>query len=381
MKHNIFQSLRMKLALYVFLSCGLTILTDAGILALIRVIQWNIRKLSGNSGVAAIYEMSSQIFKQYSTVTWIVMAILSVLLFLIYYIILTAPTISYVREILSGVERIKNGDLDTKIAVRSNGELSELALAINTMQAELKYSIAKEREAEHVKDELITNVAHDLRTPLTSVIGYLNLLQDSEKLSEQTKKKYIQIAYDKAARMEGLVTDLFDFTRYEKNKIAITRQRLELKQFMEQIIDEFYPSLKSNQLECYTIFTPEKVYMDGDGELLARAFGNLMGNAIKYGSEGKQIRVEVNNFPDLGRIRVAITNYGRIIPKKDLDKIFDKFYRGDTSRSTGGGTGLGLAIAKNIFEMHNGTIQVRSDEQGTVFEVLFQVSERKELRS
>ncbi|MBP3505166.1 MAG: HAMP domain-containing histidine kinase [Lachnospiraceae bacterium] len=381
MKHNIFQSLRMKLALYVFLSCGLTILTDVGILALIRVIQWNIRKLSCNSGVAAIYEMSSQIFKQYSTVTWIVMAILSVLLFLIYYIILTSPTISYVREILSGVERIKNGDLDTKIAVRSNGELSELALAINTMQAELKNSIAKEREAEHVKDELITNVAHDLRTPLTSVIGYLNLLRDSEKLSEQTKKKYIQIAYDKAARMEGLVTDLFDFTRYEKNKIAITRQRLELKQFMEQIIDEFYPSLKSNQLECYTIFTPEKVYMDGDGELLARAFGNLMGNAIKYGSEGKQIRVEINNFPDLGRIRVAITNYGRIIPKKDLDKIFDKFYRGDTSRSTGGGTGLGLAIAKNIFEMHNGTIQVRSDEQGTVFEVLFQVSERKELRS
>lgn len=371
----------MKLALYVFLSCGLTILTDVGILALIRVIQWNIRKLSCNSGVAAIYEMSSQIFKQYSTVTWIIMAILSVLLFLIYYIILTSPTISYVREILSGVERIKNGDLDTKIAVRSNGELSELALAINTMQSELKSSIAKEREAEHVKDELITNVAHDLRTPLTSVIGYLNLLRDSEKLSEQTKKKYIQIAYDKAARMEGLVTDLFDFTRYEKNKIAITRQRLELKQFMEQIIDEFYPSLKSNQLECYTIFTPEKVYMDGDGELLARAFGNLMGNAIKYGSEGKQIRVEINNFPDLGRIRVAITNYGRIIPKKDLDKIFDKFYRGDTSRSTGGGTGLGLAIAKNIFEMHNGTIQVRSDEQGTVFEVLFQVSERKELRS
>lgn len=374
MKRNIFQSFRMKLALYVFLSCGLTVLTDLGVLAVLQTIQWNILTLSRNTEFAATLEVGFKILEDSGIGVWSLLGVLSVLFFFVYYILLSSPMVSYLREILSGVERIKNGDLDTEIAIRSSGELTELALAINAMQAELKTTIAKEREAEHIKDELITNVAHDLRTPLTSVIGYLDLLQKPEKLTVETRQKYINIAYDKAARMEGLVTDLFDFTRYEKNKIAITKNRLELKQFMEQIIDEFYPSLKSNQLECYTIFTPEKVYIDGDGELLARAFGNLMGNAIKYGAAGKQIRVEVNAFPSLKKARVAITNYGEIISQKDLGKIFDKFYRGDTARSTEGGTGLGLAIAKNIFEMHNGTVCVRSNEHGTVFEVLFQLS-------
>lgn len=373
MKRNIFQSFRMKLALYVFLSCGLTLLTDLGVLAFLRTLKWNIMTLGKHTEFAATLETSFKTIRESGIGIWMLMAVLSILFFSVYYILLTSPMVSYLREILNGVERIKNGDLDTEIAIRSSGELTELALAINAMQAELKTAIEKERESEYKKDELITNVAHDLRTPLTSVIGYLNLLRQPEHLSEETKKKYINIAYDKSARMEGLVTDLFDFTRYGKNKIALTKNRLELQQFMAQIIDEFYPSLNSNQLECHTVFTSDKVYIDGDGELLARAFGNLMGNAIKYGADGKQIRVEVNSFPRLHKARVAITNYGKIIPKKDLDKIFDKFYRGDAARSTEGGTGLGLAIAKNIFEMHNGTVQVRSSEKGTVFEVLFQL--------
>lgn len=367
----------MKLVLCVFLSLGLTFISDLGILITIRTIQWNIVKLGKQVVYSARMEEAFQALQQTDAGTGLLMAVLSVVFFSIYYMLLSAPIVSYLREILSGIEGIKNGDLDTEIPIRSSGELRELALAINTMQSELKHTIAKEREAEHIKDELITNVAHDLRTPLTSVIGYLNLLKASPNLSKETREKYINIAYDKSERMEGLVTDLFDYTRYEKNKMAITRNRLELKQFMEQIIDEFYPSFRENDLVCYTAFAPEKVYIDGDGELLARAFANLMGNAIKYGAEGKQIRVEVNTLPSLHKVRVAIINYGKIIPKKDLDKIFDKFYRGDAARSTSGGTGLGLAIAKNIFEMHNGIIQVRSDEYGTVFEVLFRLDGKK----
>ena len=363
----------MKLALYVFLSCGLTICSDFGVMAVIRTLQWSMLHQTLNVEFSAKLEEGFRFLHESETGIWFLLAVLSVLFFLIYYLILSAPMVSYLREILRGVERIKNGDLNTEIAVRQCGELSELALAMNTMQSKLKETLAKERETERLKDELITNVAHDLRTPLTSVIGYLDLLRQPEHLTEETKQKYIDIAYDKSERMEGLVSDLFDFTRYEKNKIALTKNTLEMKQFMEQIIDEFYPSMIQHQLECYTVFTPEKVYMEGDGELLARAFGNLMANAIKYGAEGKQIRVEVHSFPELHKIRIAITNYGKIIPKKDLDKIFDRFYRGDASRSTQGGTGLGLAIAKNILEMHNGTIQVRSDEHGTVFEVLFQL--------
>ena len=374
MKQNRIWSIRFQLALYVFLSCVLTALTDMGVLVIIGFIQWNIKALGMRLPMAArIEEVIMLVLEEQEVGIRILLTGLSILFFFGYYILLSAPMVKYLREILNGVERIKNGDLNTEIAVRSSGELRELAMAINTMQAELKVSIDKEREAEHIKDELITNVAHDLRTPLTSVIGYLNLLRQSEQLPEETGQKYIEIAYNKAERMEGLVNDLFDYTRYEKNKISMSKHPLELKQFMEQIIDEFYPSLREHQLECYTIFTPEKVYISGDGELLARAFGNLMANAIKYGADGKQIRVEVGTIPQKKLARVAITNYGQIISQKDLTKIFDKFYRVDTSRTKGEGTGLGLSIAKNIFEMHNGTIRARSSERGTVFEVLFQL--------
>ena len=374
MKQNRIWSIRFQLALYVFLSCVLTALTDMGVLVIIGFIQWNIKALGMRLPMAArIEEVIMLVLEEQEVGIRILLTGLSILFFFGYYILLSAPMVKYLREILNGVERIKNGDLNTEIAVRSSGELRELAMAINTMQAELKVSIDKEREAEHIKDELITNVAHDLRTPLTSVIGYLNLLRQSEQLPEETGQKYIEIAYNKAERMEGLVNDLFDYTRYEKNKISMSKHPLELKQFMEQIIDEFYPSLREHQLECYTIFAPEKVYISGDGELLARAFGNLMANAIKYGADGKQIRVEVGTIPQKKLARVAITNYGQIISQQDLTKIFDKFYRVDTSRTKGEGTGLGLSIAKNIFEMHNGTIWARSSERGTVFEVLFQL--------
>lgn len=374
MKQNRIWSIRFQLALYVFLSCVLTALTDMGVLVIIGFIQWNIKALGMHLPMAArIEEVIMLVLEEQEIGIRVLLIVLSILFFFGYYILLSAPMVKYLREILNGVERIKNGDLNTEVAVRSSGELRELAMAINAMQAELKVSIDKEREAEHIKDELITNVAHDLRTPLTSVIGYLNLLRQSEQLPEETSQKYIEIAYNKAERMEGLVNDLFDYTRYEKNKISMSKHPLELKQFMEQIIDEFYPSLREHQLECYTIFTPEKVYISGDGELLARAFGNLMANAIKYGADGKQIRVEVGTIPQKRQARVAITNYGQIISQKDLTKIFDKFYRVDTSRTKGEGTGLGLSIAKNIFEMHNGTIRARSSERGTVFEVLFQL--------
>lgn len=380
MKHRVFYSFRMRLALDVFLSCGLTIVSDIGILALLRGLQIKIENF--NFHVAKIGRITEnlEMLKAAGPAIWIAIGIISIFFFCVYYIILTAPMVSYLREILNGVERIKNGDLETEIPIRSGGELSDLSLAINTMRLELKTTRAKEREAVHIKDELITNVAHDLRTPLTSVIGYLDLLRTQEHLSEDTERKYIDIAYAKASRMDGLVTDLFDFTRFEKNKMQISKSKLELKQFMEQIIDEFYPSMAERNLECYTVFCPERVFIDGDGELLARAFGNLMGNAIKYGTEGKQIRVEVNTFPEFHAARAAIINYGKIIPKKDLEHIFDKFYRGDTARSTTGGTGLGLAIAKNVMEMHGGTITARSDEQGTIFEVMLPLMEGKEFK-
>lgn len=361
----------MQLAVYAIISCILTILSDISVIVFVQLAKWNMARLTIKNAMLQKPDDIFTIMKYTEPGIWLLIVVITILCFFAYYIILTAPMVNYFREIISGVRRIRNGELETKIPIRMFGELSDLAMSINAMQAELKTTLGKEHEAEQAKDELITNVAHDLRTPLTSVIGYLNLLQEPDRLDEETRSKYLHIAYEKAMRMEGLVTDLFDFTRYDKNKIAITKSRLELKQFMEQILDEFYPSLMEANLECYTVFPPERIYIDGDGELLARAFGNLMGNAIKYGAEGKQIQIELLHYPETHRVRVSIINYGRLIAPKDLEKIFDKFYRGDAARtSKEGGTGLGLAIARNIFDMHNGMIRVRSDEGGTIFEVL-----------
>lgn len=385
MKHSIFHSVRWKLVVYAGLSIFLTILTDIGLLALWKAIEKRLAAVLSQRGGAA-YMPDRSLPPQGRGIfgvnlppyMWIVLLIISLLLFLLFYIILTAPLVTYLREILKGVERIKNGDLETEIPVRYTGELGDLGNAVNAMRMELTNTRQRDAETEHRNDELITNVAHDLRTPLTSVIGYLDLLRTQDHLPEDVQKKYIDIAYRKSARMEGLVTDLFDFTRYKKNKVTVNKVPLEMRQFMEQIVDEFYPSFMEQGLNCYRSFGQEPVYIDGDGELLSRAFCNLMGNAVKYGAEGKQIQVEVENKSERELARIAIINYGRIIPAKDLKYIFDKFYRGDSARSTTGGTGLGLAIAKNIITMHNGEITARSSERGTVFEVLLPLSTRKE---
>ena len=248
LKRNLFKSFRLKLVIYAAISLGLTWLSDIGITAVLR---------------------RFVIDPKYESRIMLWLALISTLIFLLYFIILTAPTVSYIRKLLYSVTRIQNGDLDTEIILRPGDELGDLGLAIDTMRLELKATRIKESEAESLNRDLITNVAHDLRTPLTSVIGYLDILKTKDDLDEDTRNKYIGIAYAKASRMEGLVNDLFDFTRYRTNQVLLSRTRLDLKQLMTQVIDEFYPSLLEQHLDCYTVFASAPVLIDGDGELSA----------------------------------------------------------------------------------------------------------------
>ena len=285
---------------------------------------------------------------------WVI-AIFTILLLIIYFILISNKFVTYVREIISGVERMKSGDLMEEIPVRGEDEFSEIAASINEMR-------------QKTKDELITNVAHDLRTPLTSILGYLDLLTQGDFLTEEQKQKYLGIVSSKAKQLETLVKDLFDYTRYDRNKVKIKKEILDLNLFVPQLVDEFYPSFMDHQLECRTDFYEGALNIEGNGELLARAIGNLISNAIKYGADGKL--VEVHTGLKDKKAFVAIVNYGKIIPAKDLDKIFDKFYRVENSRSLKtGGTGLGLAIAKNIINLHEGNIWATSDESGTRFQI------------
>ena len=259
--------------------------------------------------------------------------------FAVYFMFFTKRITDYFEKLDRGIEEFSEGNFDVDFEVRNEDELSNMARNLNRTTGEIKRILDKERNEEKNRKEFITSIAHDLRTPLTSVIGYLQLVMaksyESRKDEEILIKneEYVRIAYDKAMRLQGLIEELFSFTKTDSTEL-----RLHL------------------------------------GELMARAVANLLTNGIKYGRDGKKLLIELYQEDEKSDLHLQIINYGRLIPKKDIEHIFDKFYRVEESRSVEtGGTGLGLAITKNIVSLHGGSINVKSDLNGTVFEIILPV--------
>lgn len=292
--------------------------------------------------------------------------------FSVTFLLLQRKSMNYITRLSSAIQNISEGDLNTVVEVIGDDEFSAMAANLNKMVADIRQLMDKEREAERTKNELITNVAHDLRTPLTSIIGYLELLSGPASLTQEMKKKYLDITYTKAKRLEKLIEDLFGFTKLNYGKVSMKVSKVDIVKLLSQLLEEFYPNFMDKNL-AYELQSdvPAKT-ISADGNLLARLFDNLINNAIKYGAEGKKILVKIQSGESI--VTVSVTNYGYVIPKDELPLLFEKFYRVEQSRSTNtGGTGLGLAIAKNIVDMHGGTIGVTSDLNGTVFTVRLQV--------
>lgn len=317
---------------------------------------------------------SSQEFSKTMFAFIVGVAILTgVVFFILYFLLLTKKYSTYIEQIGSGINELSAGNFEKRIEIKSDDELAEIAKKLNTMAINIKNIMESERKTESTKNELITNVAHDLRTPLTSIIGYLDLVRNNN-LEDSTKVKYIEVAYNKSKRLEKLIEDLFAYTKFEFGEVKMHSTEVDLIKMLEQLLEEFYPSFMENQLEYKFVSNETSILIMADGDLLARAFANLIGNAIKYGISGKNIIVEVQK-EKLG-IRVIIVNFGELIPEKDLANIFNKFYRVDSSRNEElGGTGLGLAIAKSIVKLHKGNITAKSDFSGTKFEVYLPLSE------
>lgn len=323
----------------------------------------------GNRGKMLL--MVQAIEKQHTAVVLLYL-ILGILLFSVTFMILQEPYIRYISRISEAVQNISEGDLNTVIDVIGDDEFSSMAANLNHMAADIKKLMEKERESERTKNELITNVAHDLRTPLTSIIGYLELLAGNQQVPADMQHKYIEIAYGKSRRLQKLIEDLFGFTKLNCGKIAMHVGQIDIVKLLGQLVEEAYPNFVEKGLS-YNLQSnvPAKI-INADGNLLARLFDNLIGNAIKYGADGKRVLVKIHAEGET--VTVSVTNYGYVIPADELPLIFNKFYRVEQSRSSStGGTGLGLAIAKEIVDMHGGTISVASDLNGTVFTVKLQV--------
>lgn len=328
----------------------------------------NLSMLGSYAGKTGQGESFLAMFEHPGSLVTLVYVVIGIVIFAVTFMLLQEKSIRYIDQISAAMQVISEGDLNTMVEIIGDDEFSGMAANLNKMVEEIRELMEKERESERTKNELITNVAHDLRTPLTSIIGYLELLSGSAAIPYEMQKKYIDITYTKAKRLEKLIEDLFGFTKLNYGKISMKIGNVDIIKLLSQLLEEFYPNFAEKSLSYELQSNVPVKTISADGNLLARLFDNLVGNAIKYGADGKRILVRVHASDQI--VTVSVTNYGYVIPKDELPMIFDKFYRVEQSRSINtGGTGLGLAIAKNIVEMHGGTIGVTSDLNGTVFTV------------
>lgn len=253
-------------------------------------------------------------------------------------------------------------------------EMVEVEKKLNHFKTEAIKNERLARENEQKKDELIVYLAHDIKTPLASMIGYLSLLSEIKDMPQEQRNRYIDIALDKSYRLEYLINELFDVARFNSEKIVLEKEEINLNLMLEQIADDFYPTLKEmNKKINFT--SDEKTILYADPDKLSRVFNNLIKNAVNYSKENTDIDISILNKEN--QATVKITNKGKQIPKEKLDKIFEKFYRLDSSRtSKTGGSGLGLAIAKEIVELHGGRIYAESDMKETTFSVILPIIEQ-----
>lgn len=240
---------------------------------------------------------------------------------------------------------------------------------ISAQMAEIKSTIQRHeqilKEETARKNDLITYLAHDLKTPLTSVIGYLSLLSEAPDMPAIQKEKYVNVALDKAGRLEKLINEFFEITRYNLQQIGLEKETIDLYYMLVQMTDEFYPLLNAhgNTIE---LRVDENMAIYGDPDKLARVFNNILKNAIAYSYPDTLIEV----WAEAGRegVQVFLRNRGKTIPALKLDSIFEKFFRLDEARTTKtGGAGLGLAIAKEIVTLHGGSITAKSENEVTTF--------------
>lgn len=270
------------------------------------------------------------------------------------------------RHVIDELHYIADGHFDHRIPFVVKTDLQKVIDSINALVDSTVASMEEERQIEQSKDDLITNVSHDIRTPLTSIIGYLGLLKSSELNEDQTK--YIQIAYDKALQMKALAEDLFEYTTLRSstnNKLVLTP--LHVNSMLEQVAAGFELEAEKKKITFNVITRPRDLVIDADAKMIVRMLNNLISNALKYGHGATEINLIANKVNN-EFVELRVENNGEQIPKKSLQKIFDRFYRVESSRNLKtGGTGLGLAITKSIVDLHGGNIKCQSTAELTSF--------------
>lgn len=272
------------------------------------------------------------------------------------------------NHILEELHLIADGQYDRRIPFRLSGDMGQVVNSINRLVDSTVNALEDERAIEKSKDELITNVSHDIRTPLTSIIGYLGLIVNQPNVESADAKRYAEIAYSKAEQMKLLVDDLFEYTTTRPNGAPLRLNDIPIVNFLEQVAADFELEAQKRKMAIEVLPNNRDVVLELDAEKMVRVINNLLSNAIKYGYEDSVITMEV--LKKDGVITIAVRNAGDPISKEVLEQLFARFYRAEASRSKEtGGTGLGLAIAENIVQSHGGMMYAESENGQTSFYV------------
>ncbi len=273
----------------------------------------------------------------------------------------------YFREISKGMDILLQ-DAPGEISLPQ--ELFPIERKMNLARHRLDQQKSDMLLAEQKKNDLVMYLAHDLKTPLASTVGYLNLLLDEPQISGELREKYLSISLAKARRLEGLIDEFLEIAKYNLSTITLQYTEINLTRLLEQLIYEFQPILEKKGLTC-RLAALEGMTLNCDPDKLQRVFDNLLRNAAAYSQEGTEIAIEAQSDGDWVTLRFS--NHGATIPEEKLERIFEQFYRLDPARGTEG-AGLGLAIAKQIVTLHKGEIRAISREGLTVFTVTIPVS-------
>ena len=277
--------------------------------------------------------------------------------------------VKYFMEINHGIDDIGRESIGE---VFLPPELSATEKKINTVKHTLEKQKLDMKLTEQRKNDMVMYLAHDLKTPLASVIGYLNLLRDEKQISEELREKYLSVSLDKAERLEDLINEFFEIAKFSLSNITLQYSRISLVRLLEMLLYEFQPMLHEKNLNC-NLMVPEDIMIRCDADKIQRVFDNILKNAVIYSFEDTDIDIAVAGQGEV--VEITFTNRGDSISEEKLERIFEQFYRLDSSRSTSsGGAGLGLAIAKQIIELHSGTIMARSENEMVEFKVTLPVS-------
>ncbi|NFO14074.1 HAMP domain-containing histidine kinase [Clostridium botulinum] len=330
--------------------------------------------------IQAILIIISIVFKRYPNIqeyigkdyfisinAFYIISFLGIAIFLITFVSLVNRKVKYIKFLTKEVKVIKDEGFGKTIKVKGKDELSELCQSINDMSLELRKKIDNEKIIEKNKNELITSVSHDLRTPLTSIIGYVDLLKKNEFNDKEKFDNYIEVIDERTKSLNRLINELFEYTKLTSHDIKLNYSRLEIVSLIEQMVGEYTPIFNKENLEVVKDITDKDIFINADIEKIVRVLENLLTNAIKYSVKNSKVLIKL--FEENDYVVVSVSNKAKDITEDDLKNIFERFYKVDKSRKEQDSTGLGLSIVKRIVELHNGEIDVNLNEDIIEFKI------------